>query len=332
MQRQIISVTSRRVSNIIYQSPLSTNQPGTRSVPFNSYRSHHFIHNSNNSFTKQLNPRNSHHMMLKRTLIRTFWATSPLLLSFHGTYAVPFRTTRGGSTSESILEGTLEDGDNNTLAMDAIVDTANGHDGEIIRISKHIPTLMNVRRSPIVEEYYNNLLGGKVGQSNTSNKPSYDTTELSDISIKLLDEIKSNAINLTDFLIATRRTLHQYPELMYQEQFTSQTVQGLLRSMNVSYTTGWAKNLHPNVYPGPGGYGIVADIGTGNPNQPCVLLRAGKSIVRISNEFSLLIVNCYSALLIFKFHLSYFSFFFFFLYKTDMDALPVSYDFFWLLL
>lgn len=280
--QRLISVTSRRVSNLIHQ-PLSTNQPGSSSVPFNSSRSYcrttdHFIHSSNNSFAKQFNPRNIHHMMLKRTLIRTFWATSPLLLSFHATHAVPFRTTRGGGTSESILEGTLEDGDNNTLAMDAIVDIANGHDGEIIRISKHIPTLMNVRRSPIVEEYYNNLLGN-IGQTNTSNKPSYDTTELSNISMKLVDEIKSNAINLTDFLIATRRTLHQYPELMYQEQFTSQTVQGLLRSMNVTYTTGWAKNLHTDVYPGPGGYGIVADIGTGNPNQPCVLLRAGKCII-----------------------------------------------------
>jgi amidohydrolase len=44
--------------------------------------------------------------------------------------------------------------------------------------------------------------------------------------------------------------------------------------MNVSYTTGWGKNLYPNVFPGPGGYGIVADLGTKDPNQPCILLRA----------------------------------------------------------
>lgn len=37
-------------------------------------------------------------------------------------------------------------------------------------------------------------------------------------------------------------------------------------------TSGWAVNTVPDRIPGPGGYGVVADIGTGE--SPCVLLRA----------------------------------------------------------
>ena len=35
---------------------------------------------------------------------------------------------------------------------------------------------------------------------------------------------------------------------------------------------GWGKNTHTDVIPGHGGYGIVADIGTGT--EPCLILRA----------------------------------------------------------
>jgi IAA-amino acid hydrolase len=75
-------------------------------------------------------------------------------------------------------------------------------------------------------------------------------------------------------LISTRRTLHQHPELMYQEETTCLIVETLLQQMHISsYTKGWAKNLNPTVHTaGPGGFGLVVDIGTGH--APCVLLRA----------------------------------------------------------
>ena len=85
-------------------------------------------------------------------------------------------------------------------------------------------------------------------------------------------EIKERASNMTEFLVRTRRALHRVPELMYQEEQTSQVIQAVLRDLDVSFTTGWAVNTHPHDVPGKGGYGIVADIGTGKP--PCVLLRA----------------------------------------------------------
>ncbi len=45
-----------------------------------------------------------------------------------------------------------------------------------------------------------------------------------------------------------------------------------LLELGIKFTTGWAKNSHQDVYKGQGGYGIVADIGTGA--SPCIILRA----------------------------------------------------------
>jgi IAA-amino acid hydrolase len=59
---------------------------------------------------------------------------------------------------------------------------------------------------------------------------------------------------------------------MYNEKETSAYVQNVLRQLDIPFTTGWAVNTVPDVIPGPGGYGVVADIGTGG--EPCVLLRA----------------------------------------------------------
>lgn len=59
---------------------------------------------------------------------------------------------------------------------------------------------------------------------------------------------------------------------MYQEQTTSAYVQSVLKELDIPYSTGWGVNTVPDRIKGPGGYGVVADIGTGE--QPCVLLRA----------------------------------------------------------
>jgi len=75
-----------------------------------------------------------------------------------------------------------------------------------------------------------------------------------------------------------RRDLHAHPEVMFTESWTSARIQSELSGLNVSYTTGWAKNTKAaelkakGMSSGPGGTGVVAEIGTGKP--PCVLLRA----------------------------------------------------------
>eukprot|EP00934_Nitzschia_sp_Nitz4_P006796 Nitzschia sp. Nitz4//scaffold20_size174350//11504//13139//NITZ4_002076-RA/size174350-snap-gene-0.233-mRNA-1//-1//CDS//3329541731//6786//frame0 len=91
-------------------------------------------------------------------------------------------------------------------------------------------------------------------------------------SLSLKEEIHSQASNLTDFLVTTRRALHKHPELLYNEKETSGYIQAVLDDLDISYSTGWAVNTVPERIPGRGGYGIVADIGTGE--EPCVLLRA----------------------------------------------------------
>jgi hypothetical protein len=123
-------------------------------------------------------------------------------------------------------------------------------DGEIVI---HLDTRSTNNRNAIVEQYFND--------------------ELEDFSDdQLQTELHNLAVNQTDFLRTTRRALHAQPELMYKEEKTSAYIQSVLREFKIAYTTGWAHNKHPHVHAGAGSYGIVADIGTGNP--PCVLLRA----------------------------------------------------------
>ena len=98
----------------------------------------------------------------------------------------------------------------------------------------------------------------------------------------LLHEIRRKATNLHDFLIQTRRALHKHPELMYQEDETSAAIQSILKEWGIPFTTGWAVNIHTDVTPGLGGYGIVADIGTGH--EPCVLLRADMDALPILEQ------------------------------------------------
>lgn len=102
------------------------------------------------------------------------------------------------------------------------------------------------------------------------------------VSQALLQEIRDRIANQTDFLINIRRKIHQNPELMYQEKETSETIQKILSQWDIPFTTGWGINIHPDVYVGRGGYGIVADIGTGE--SPCVLLRADMDALPILEQ------------------------------------------------
>ena len=123
------------------------------------------------------------------------------------------------------------------------------HEGDIISITKH-----QTRRNNVVDRFFSS------------------SEEDDESSLELLHEVRSIISNQTDFLVSTRRTLHKRPELMYQEKETAEVGQKVLQQLDIPFTTGWALNKNPDVFPGPGGYGIVADIGTGG--QPCVLLRA----------------------------------------------------------
>jgi amidohydrolase len=107
-----------------------------------------------------------------------------------------------------------------------------------------------------------------------------------DASLAVKKEIQTlaNSTSMQHFLSTTRRSLHRHPEIMYQESFTSEIIQDILTELDISYTTGWAKNIHQDVYPGPGGYGIVAHIGTQSEDQPCIILRADMDALPIEES------------------------------------------------
>ena len=158
---------------------------------------------------------------------------------------LPFRT-RGKSS-----RGTSDDENEDSEVAEAI--DVNGDISEI-----KIPSRSESRRNAIVERYFDDQM-----ETGTNDTASYE----------LLEDISIRSNELSDFLTSTRRVLHKRPELMYKEKETSAYVQHVLNELEISYTTGWAINTVPqNLIEGPGGYGIVADIGTGG--QPCVLLRA----------------------------------------------------------
>jgi hypothetical protein len=170
-------------------------------------------------------------------LLRGLFLSTLLSDSIEG---LPFKI-RGRST------GGEDDEDAKGKLADAIIEGATGSIPDI-RVSKSVP---GSRRNSVVESFF--------GSQN----------EFSD---QLKDEIHSQASDISEFLVFTRRALHRHPELMYNEKETSAYVQNVLRELDIPFSTGWAVNTHEDVIPGPGGYGIVADIGTGE--APCVLLRA----------------------------------------------------------
>uniref|UniRef100_A0A7S2KG16 Peptidase M20 dimerisation domain-containing protein n=1 Tax=Leptocylindrus danicus TaxID=163516 RepID=A0A7S2KG16_9STRA len=97
-------------------------------------------------------------------------------------------------------------------------------------------------------------------------------------------QILADELLQTSFHTKTRRKLHAVPELMYNEAETSKIIRETLDEYNITYTTNWGVNIYPEDYPAghTGGYGLVADIGTGHP--PCVLLRADMDALPILEE------------------------------------------------
>ena len=186
--------------------------------------------------------------------------------------------TRGksssSSTSSSSEEDHLEDVAQNVggvmTAAESIVD---GY-GDITEIQVPTPrggggsssTSGSSRRNLIVEKFFDSPYTEEEDDIDITN------SNTNQVSLDLFEDISLRSYELNDFLIHTRRTLHRVPELMYNEKLTSTYIQSILKELNIDYTTGWAVNTHDGVIKGTGGYGIVADIGTGD--EPCVVLRA----------------------------------------------------------
>jgi len=170
--------------------------------------------------------------------------------------ALPFKF-RGQTTqaTDDDDEGGITGRHSVTMMANAEVD---GFDG--IPICHINPPVQGSRRNAVVEAFF----------ADTSTMAATSNTTVT--SRKLSKEIKKRAHDIYDFLVYSRRSLHQHPELMYQEQTTSAYIQNVLRELDISFTTGWGVNTVPDRINGPGGYGVVADIGNGE--QPCVLLRA----------------------------------------------------------
>jgi amidohydrolase len=211
-------------------------------------------------FTNAVTFRNHRDAMRQRPLVIGFWALCVSSLSTKSTtHGLPWTRGASGNSQDTPTEEAEEEAHTVSLHAAVSVDT----DGRIF----DVPT-MRQSRNTIVDHFFNN-------------SSTHETT--SPASQHLLDEIRVQARTLTDALIHTRRTLHQRPELMYQESQTSAIVQTALTEMGISnFTTGWAVNTHPDVIPGPGGYGIVVDIGTGQ--APCVLLRADMDALPILEQ------------------------------------------------
>ena len=83
-------------------------------------------------------------------------------------------------------------------------------------------------------------------------------------------QILSEARAQSDWIVAIRRRLHQFPELMYEEVKTSQLVRDTLDELGISYQSGIAET------------GVVATLGTGE--SPCIALRADMDALPIHEE------------------------------------------------
>ena len=126
--------------------------------------------------------------------------------------------------------------------------------------------------NPIVDEFFQ--------------AASFDFESESSIALKKELQTLTATTTLKTFLTETRRQLHKHPELMYQEEFTSETIQIALKELDIEFSSGWSKNTRQDAIPGSGGYGVVADIGSGN--GPCIILRADMDALPIEEETHLI--------------------------------------------
>ncbi|MGH1398980.1 MAG: M20 metallopeptidase family protein [Alphaproteobacteria bacterium] len=83
--------------------------------------------------------------------------------------------------------------------------------------------------------------------------------------------------------VSWRRTLHQNPQVGYEEEFASDFIKHKLSEFGLQYTDGWGKK------DGKGGYGVVAIIeGKQNTSGKVVALRADMDALKITEQTGLL--------------------------------------------
>jgi len=83
------------------------------------------------------------------------------------------------------------------------------------------------------------------------------------------DDILREARDIQDWITSLRRTLHQHPELQYEEFQTSQLVQDTLTELGIAFEAGIAET------------GVLATVGSG---ATCVALRADMDALPIHEE------------------------------------------------
>ncbi|MGW8194743.1 MAG: M20 metallopeptidase family protein [Desulforhopalus sp.] len=86
------------------------------------------------------------------------------------------------------------------------------------------------------------------------------------------DTLLESGNALLDWMRSIRRTLHQNPELSYQEYNTSRLIQEKLTEMGIDYRNGW------------GGTGVIASIGDKSGSAAHVALRADMDALPVADQ------------------------------------------------
>jgi IAA-amino acid hydrolase len=86
----------------------------------------------------------------------------------------------------------------------------------------------------------------------------------------VVTSVLNEAVEIKDWVVQLRRTLHRHPELMYEEVETSKLVQKTLAELDIPFQAGIAET------------GVVATVGSGA--APCVALRADMDALPIHEE------------------------------------------------
>lgn len=88
------------------------------------------------------------------------------------------------------------------------------------------------------------------------------------------EQVRDDVSAIVDYMVSARRTMHSYPELGFQEHFTSQFIACGLRELGI------------NVATGIGGMGVLGVV-QGTQSRPVVMLRADMDALPISEQTGL---------------------------------------------
>ena len=182
------------------------------------------------------------------------YITYALLLIFQSCNPLPFGTNAKKIDTDEDNKEKIED---NSTPDNLPSSSVRGAASKVSNLKEEQSTTPS---SSVVEDFFHNQV--------------IDESDALSVSLKEKIHELANTKEMKDFLEIVRRSLHRKPELMYELPFTSNTIKSVLDEYGIPYTSGWAKNTHQEAFPGPGGYGIVAHIGSGKEDEPCIILRA----------------------------------------------------------